>query len=411
MDQTVLIVVQFLNKYMKATRGAGSQVVAIGRSDCFRRRIVIGVDSPRNRGEGYARNEAIKLSRGEYLCTMDADDIMHDERVEKQMDAMLRGAGGLDLSRSIIGCGFTRLPEDSTHRYTKWANEAMRSPTDLWLDQYREVTIIHPTWLMARETFHAAGGYTEHRNGQEDDAESDWRSPLAADQRFMMRHIEKGLERLRLTDSCSQKEELQEEIKEDVEFDVALQRAPLLYKVNEPLLIYRHIPGATLSANTPAEVLFQVRIEAFQKRVLEKWCSTSTSSRGGEHQHTDSKFTIWGAGRDGKLFFKLLGERFKGKVRAFCDIDEKKQKIRVAERGGEEVLKPKMYVHAAFPQFKIPVVSLADSEPPYVICVAKGRYGDEVYAEIAKLGGRGKRGLFGGGGGDLVEGKDYWFFC
>lgn len=54
-------------------------------------RIVIGVDSPRNRGEGYARNEAIKLSRGDYLCTMDADDIMHDERVEKQMDAMLRG--------------------------------------------------------------------------------------------------------------------------------------------------------------------------------------------------------------------------------------------------------------------------------------------------------------------------------
>ena len=38
----------------------------------------------------------------------------------------------------------------------------------------------------------------------------------------------------------------------------------------------------------------------------------------------DSDFVIWGAGRDGKDFFKSLSPDLRGRVRCFVDVDEKK---------------------------------------------------------------------------------------
>jgi hypothetical protein len=35
-------------------------------------------------------------------------------------------------------------------------------------------------------------------------------------------------------------------------------------------------------------------------------------------------FTIWGAGRDGRDFFKALSPASKAKVVAFCDVDANK---------------------------------------------------------------------------------------
>ena len=38
----------------------------------------------------------------------------------------------------------------------------------------------------------------------------------------------------------------------------------------------------------------------------------------------DSNFVMWGAGRDGKDFFKSLSPDLRGRVRCFVDVDEKK---------------------------------------------------------------------------------------
>ena len=45
----------------------------------------------------------------------------------------------------------------STAHYTAWCNSLTRA--QLRLQQYREVTVIHPTWFLSRAAFDAVGGY------------------------------------------------------------------------------------------------------------------------------------------------------------------------------------------------------------------------------------------------------------
>ncbi len=106
-----------------------------------------------NRGEGYARNCAVQQSHGEYICVMDADDMMQPCRVLRQLEAAKRHPN------AIIGGGFRREPDDATWHYTAWANGL--SQEQLLLQQYREVTMLHPTWFHSRAVFDAVGGYVE----------------------------------------------------------------------------------------------------------------------------------------------------------------------------------------------------------------------------------------------------------
>jgi glycosyltransferase involved in cell wall biosynthesis len=61
-----------------------------------------------NRGEGHARNRAVRQSRGQYICVMDADDMMAPCRIARQLQAAKRQPD------AIIGGGFRREPEDAT---------------------------------------------------------------------------------------------------------------------------------------------------------------------------------------------------------------------------------------------------------------------------------------------------------
>lgn len=38
-------------------------------------------------GCGFAKNQAVKSSSGDYLCFLDADDVMDPKRIELQLDA------------------------------------------------------------------------------------------------------------------------------------------------------------------------------------------------------------------------------------------------------------------------------------------------------------------------------------
>ena len=56
-------------------------------------------------GPGYARNEAILFSHGDYICHLDADDYMDSRRVEYQLKAAL-----IKGKNCLLGCNFTRNP-------------------------------------------------------------------------------------------------------------------------------------------------------------------------------------------------------------------------------------------------------------------------------------------------------------
>ncbi|MDP2437792.1 MAG: glycosyltransferase, partial [archaeon] len=110
-------------------------------------------------GPGFARNLAIRtLARGQWLCLLDADDVAFPERVETQLEH-LRGLPEDDKKRTVVGSQFVRLPEDSTPKYTAWANGL--TAEQLYSHRFRCITLIQPTWFMHRAVYDAVGGYEE----------------------------------------------------------------------------------------------------------------------------------------------------------------------------------------------------------------------------------------------------------
>lgn len=266
-------------------------------------------------GAGAARNAAVANSSGSFLCFLDADDIMMPHRVEVQL------AAACQHPNAIVGARFRREPEGSTAFYTDWLNNLLQE--ELYLHQYRECTLILPTWFMARAVFTAV---------RFEEVAPSARGQFPEDLVFFNKHLEGG---------------------------------GALHKVEDTLMIYRYVPGS-VCFQIPRKVLVETRVPFLERRVLAHW----------------PRFSIWGAGRDGKFFLNQLSNDTVGRVEAFCDVDEKKIAI------GQ-------YFHQGSRR-RIPIVHFTSVRPPLIICVAvKGR-GGELRDNLNSLG--------------LVEGVDYYHF-
>lgn len=147
-----------------ANEDTDSEIVTI------RTRLLIG-SAPigtSSRGAGYARNQAVKLrddndienvtnddkiTEGQeheqlhFLCILDSDDIMHSTRIAEQTCAML-SLGAEQREKMLMGCQFDRIPKDSTHHYSQWANSL--SDERLYLEKFRECTLVRMSnyWLI-----------------------------------------------------------------------------------------------------------------------------------------------------------------------------------------------------------------------------------------------------------------------
>ena len=113
------------------------------------------------------------------------------------------------------------------------------------LHRFRECTLLMPTWFMARAVFEAGGGFREEK---------------CEDLLFLLAHAGRG---------------------------GALHRVD-----GEPLVLYRwHADAATHSI--PRAVVHRHRVAAIEAQVLAHW----------------PRFTIWGAGRDGRASSRRLRPR------------------------------------------------------------------------------------------------------
>ena len=130
-------------------------------------------------GTGFARNCAVAQSTGQYLCFVDVDDALFPTRVERQLAVAQRAPN------AIVGGGFVRSPAGSTAHYSNWANTI--SPRDIVLQQFRECTVLMPTWFLHRSVFDAVGGFPEVPAGS------------AEDLRFFLAHLRNGGEFLLFT--------------------------------------------------------------------------------------------------------------------------------------------------------------------------------------------------------------------
>ncbi|CAL1168677.1 unnamed protein product [Cladocopium goreaui] len=217
-------------------------------------------------GIGFACNSAIRQSRGRFLCRFDADDVMFEERVERQV-ALLRHLPPEEQEKTIVGSGFLRMPQDATPRYTQWLNEMTEH--QLMAQRFREVTLLHPTWMYHRKIWERVGGYTEDTSVGEDIV-------------FFHKHLETG---------------------------------GLLRRVREPLLRYRCHPGQR-SWRLPRRQVQNAKVAAFERQVLDADASAASAWCEG--------FGVLGAGRDARDFCKVLSPEKLRLVRAFYEVDPKK---------------------------------------------------------------------------------------
>ena len=189
---------------------------------------------------------------------------MFPRRIEMQ-HALAMSYSYVARPRLLIGSGFVRFPNDSTHFYTKWCNELKKD--ELTLQQYREVTVIQPTWFLARAAFDAVGGY-------ELQPTQGTTTPIPSDLIFFQAHFDHN---------------------------------GLVDRVEIPLVMYRYLENS-VSWKISRKDLLRVRLRALERRVLSCW----------------NHFTIWGAGRDGKTVINELNKEYMIKCVGFCDVDENK---------------------------------------------------------------------------------------
>lgn len=184
-------------------------------------------------------------ARGDYIARMDADDVSHPERFERQLalcaeDARI-GLCGTQIRMTGGPIGYGR------RRYERWINSLV-THEDMMRDLFVECPIPHPAFFMPREAYEAAGGYQDHQWPEDYD--------------LCMRMFVQGRR---------------------------------LAKVAAPLLDWRESPGRL---SMVSDRYSPARFRAVKRHYMFK-----------THLPEGRPFCQWGAGEVGKLWLREWGER------------------------------------------------------------------------------------------------------
>ncbi|KAF7199371.1 queuosine-tRNA galactosyltransferase isoform X2 [Nothobranchius furzeri] len=225
---------------------------------------------------------------------------------------------------SLIGCRVQRQPEGSTERYTRWINSLTQDQLFTQVYTSHGPTVVMPTWFCSRRLFLTVRPFDEGGKG------------VPEDLLFFYQLLRQG---------CG------------------------LFRVDRCLLVYRYHEKATTHSVTE-KTIWKLRVDFLQERVLSQW----------------EKFTIWNAGKQGRMLYRSLNPINQKKVRCFCDVDENKiQKGFYTYEESKERPKP-----------KIPVLHYRDATGPFVICVKLDMTGGILEENLNSL--------------QLKEGADYYHF-
>lgn len=218
-------------------------------------------------GVDYAMNCGLKNARGKYIARMDADDISHPQRLEKQVRFLNKNS-----EYGLVGCSVTYVPHNSNtkgfERFVKWVNSFYTSAE---IESYRfiEIPVVNPTILFRQELYEKHGGC---RHGD-----------FPEDYEMLLRYLDAGVK---------------------------------MAKLPEPLLEWHDYSGRLTRTDKryTSEAFFRVKAEYFQK-----WSAM--------HNARHPNVWVWGAGRKTRQRGKFLEEQGL-KVIGYIDIVKDKTTVR-----------------------------------------------------------------------------------
>jgi glycosyltransferase involved in cell wall biosynthesis len=112
-----------------------------------------------------ALNAGIEAVRAPWVARMDADDLAHPQRLERQI-ALLDSDPSLTIASCLVSCFPEPDLRDGMRRYEAWLN-SLRDPDEIRNGLFVESPLPHPTVVASRAALLAAGGYRD-TGGPED---------------------------------------------------------------------------------------------------------------------------------------------------------------------------------------------------------------------------------------------------
>ena len=122
---------------------------------------VLRTDTP---GLVGALNTAFRAARAPLLARMDADDVAHPERLQRQADA-LEGAGEADILGTRVAV-LGGAANAGMQAYVRWSNRLLDDAA-IRRDLFVESPLVHPSVMMRASVLLELGGYRDY-DGPED---------------------------------------------------------------------------------------------------------------------------------------------------------------------------------------------------------------------------------------------------
>ena len=140
----------------------------------------VSVVTQENQGVCAARNRAYELCQGDYIQWLDADDLLSQHKIARQMETTEQSQSKRTLLSSAWGFFIFRANKAQFVPTSLWSD---LSPTEWLLRRWEENLHMNPaTWLVSRELTDATGRWdTRLLGGGTDDGEYFCRAILASD--------------------------------------------------------------------------------------------------------------------------------------------------------------------------------------------------------------------------------------
>ena len=107
-------------------------------------------------GVAHAMNCGLQHARGKFIARMDADDVSHPQRLEKQVRFLHENP-----ETGLVGSKVDYVAHEKNtagfQRFVKWAN-SFHSSEEIELNRFVEIPVVNPTILFRREIYEEFGG-------------------------------------------------------------------------------------------------------------------------------------------------------------------------------------------------------------------------------------------------------------